>query len=259
MTDRPQPSASDAAPSAAAEGLRWDENLTRPRRRGHSLLHSPLRITMGVGAVIMIIGSFLPWAQGHLGFLQVQFGGFDRASDGLILAVLGVVVLAVFVRSEDFLDAPDGARRWAPLIVGLVCVGLWLVGLQQSLITIESWHTQYGDGTIVAGWWVTGVGALIVGITGVYATLRHHEGQPSGRSVIVRKPRRSDAGPILTWLGGIAGLFLGAGAALAIFPPISASAPMVFMGGIGMILGAYLGRMVGNAVGGQRRTDMIGR
>jgi len=47
--------------------------------------------------------------------------------------------------------------------------------------------------------------------------------------------------------------------ALEIFPAISVSAPMVFMGGTGMILGAYLGRSVGNAIGGQHRTRMIGR
>jgi hypothetical protein len=259
MTDRRQPPASEAAQPAAADGLRWSQDLTKSTRRGYSLLHSPLRITMGIGALIMIVGSFLPWAEGHLGFLHVQFGGFDRASDGLILAVMGVVVLLVFVRSTDFLDSPDGARRWAPLIVGLVCVGLWLVGLQQSLITIESWRRDYGDGAIVAGWWVTGIGALIVGVTGTFATLRHHDGQPSNRSVIVRKPRRSDAGPILTWLGAIGGMILGAALALEIFPAISVSAPMVFMGGTGMILGAYLGRSVGNAIGGQRRTRMIGR
>ena len=258
MTDNRQPKAPEPAPHVAAEGLRWDDNLTQSRR-SFAILRSPLRITMGIGALIMMVGCFLPWAQGHLGFLPVQFGGFDRASDGVILFVLGVVVLALFVRGADSLDAPEGLRRWAPLIVGLVCVGLWLVALQQSLITIESWRRDYGDGAVVAGWWVTGVGAVIVGITGAYATLRPHEGQASDPNSILRKPRRSDAGPILTWVGGIAGLIVGAAAALEIFPAISASAPMVFLGGLGMILGAYLGRVAGNAIGGgQHRPGVRG-
>jgi hypothetical protein len=206
----------------------------------------------------MMVGCLLPWAQGHLGYLAVQFGGFDRASDGLILFALGIVILVLFVRSSGFLDAPDGARRWAPLVVGVVGVGLWLVALQQSLITIESWRRDYGDGSVVSGWWVTGFGAVIVGITGAYATLRHHEGQAGERTAILRKPRRSDAGTIFTWVGGIAGLVVGAGAALEIFPAISASAPMVFLGGFGMILGAYLGRLAGNAIGGERRPGVRG-
>jgi hypothetical protein len=257
MTDRRKPAVPEAARPAAADGLRWDENLTKVRRR-HAIFHSPLRITMGIGALIMMVGCFMPWAQGHLGFLGVQFGGFDRASDGLILVALGIVILAIFVRSADFLDAPDGARRWAPLIVGVVCAGLWLVALQQSLITIESWRREYGDGSVVAGWWVTGVGAVIVAITGAYATLRHHEGPAGERAAILRMPRRSDAGTILAWVGGIAGLVLGAGAALEIFPAISASAPMVFLGGFGMIVGAYLGRLAGNAIGGQHRRGVRG-
>ena len=258
MTDNRQPPPPEPAPHTAADGLRWDESLTKTRR-GFTILRSPLRITMGIGALIMMIGCLMPWAQGHLGLLPVQFGGFDRASDGVILFVLGAVVLGLFVRGADSLNAPEGLRRWAPLIIGIVCVGLWLVALQQSLITIESWRRDYGDGAVVAGWWVTGIGALIVGITGAYATLRHHEGETSDATALLRKPRRSDAGPILTWVGGIAGLVLGAGAALEIFPAISASAPMVFLGGLGMILGAYLGRVAGNAIGGgQHRPGVRG-
>jgi hypothetical protein len=257
MTDRQRPPAPDAAPPAAADGLRWDDNLTKSPR-SFAIQRDPLRITMGIGALIMMVGCFLPWAQGHLGFLAVEFGGFDRASDGMILFALGIVVLVFFVRSADFLIAPDGARRWAPLFVGVVCVGLWLVTLQQSLMTIESWRGNYGDGSIVPGLWVTGLGVLIVAVTGAYATLRHHEGPAGERTAILRMPRRSDAGTILAWLGGIAGLVLGAGAALEIFPAISASAPMVFLGGFGMILGAYLGRTIGNAISGQRRSGVTG-
>jgi hypothetical protein len=257
MTDRRQPSPPEAAPHPAADGLRWDDNLTKSRR-SFPILRNPLRIAMGIGALIMMVGCFLPWAQGHLGFLAVQFGGFDRASDGVILFVLGVVILVLFVRGADSLNAPEGLRRWAPLIVGLVCVGLWLVALQQSLITIESWRRDYGDGSIAAGWWITGLGAVIVGITCAYASLRHREGETSDATSLLRKPRRTDAGPILTWVGGIGGLIVGAVAALEIFPAISASAPMVFLGGFGMILGAYLGRTIGNAIGGQRHSGVTG-
>jgi hypothetical protein len=160
------------------------------------------------------------------------------------------VILVLFVRSPDFLDAPDGARRWAPLIVGLICVGVWLLGWQQSEIMIESWEHDFGHGSVVAGLWVTGIGVAIVAISGAYATLRYHEGQTGDPTALIRAPRRSDAGPILTWVGGIAGMLIGAGAALSTFPPISASAPMVFMGGFGLIFGAYLGRAIGNRLGG---------
>jgi hypothetical protein len=258
VTDRRQHPVAEAEPPTATDRLRWDDNLTKAGQ-GRAILRSPLRLLMAAGAITMMIGTFLPWAQGHLGLLPVQFGGFDRASDGLILFVFGIVVLVVFVRSPDFLSAPEGARRWAPLVLGLVCLGVWLVGLQQSELTIESWQRDYGNGSIAAGYWITGIGAVLVAITGAYATLRHHESQTSDPIALFRRPRRTDAGPILTWVGGIAGLLVGIWAALAIFPPISVAAPMVFMGGVAGIVGAYLGRSIGNAIGGQRRSGVIGR
>jgi hypothetical protein len=115
MIDEQPPRAPEAPPTSGTDRLRWDEGLTKTRR-GHAMLHSPLRLLMAAGAIIMIIGSFLPWAQGFLGLLPVQFGGFDRASDGLILTVFAVVILFIVVRMPDFLDAPD--RMAATAFIG---------------------------------------------------------------------------------------------------------------------------------------------
>jgi hypothetical protein len=247
MTERRQPPATEAAPRTAADRLRWDDDLTKPPSRW-TILRSPIRLTFAIGALIMLAGALLPWAEGMIGFLPKQFGGFEGAGDGLILAGLSIVAL-LFARSPDFLFAVDGARRWAPMILGLACVGLWLLGFQAAQMTIAGWVDDGGHGSMVIGYWIAGIGVVIVAIVGSYASLRYHEGQTSDPLGFVRTPRRTDAGPLLTWIGGIIGLFGGAIAALSIFPPISASAPMVFMGGAGMILGAYLGRSIGGAIG----------
>jgi hypothetical protein len=248
MTDHRRPPASDVAPpSGAAPDLRWSDELTKAPSRW-SIVHSPIRLAFAIGAVIMFVGALLPWAEGMIGFLPVQFGGFQGAADGLILAALAIVAL-LFARSQDFLYAVDGMRRWAPMLLGLACVGLWLLGFQAAQMTIAGWVEDDGHGSMVIGYWIAGIGVGILAIVGSYASLRYHEGQTSDPLGFVRRPRRTDAGPILAWIGGIAGLFIGAIAALEIFPPISASAPMVFMAGFGMILGAYLGRTVGGAIG----------
>ena len=238
----------DTEQPPVADRLRWDDSLTKGRS-GQALVRSPTRLAFAVGAVIMFVGSLLPWAEGMIGLLPVRFGGFDGAADGLILVAFAIAAI-LMARSPDFLYAVDGIRRWAPLLLGLACVGIWLLGWQSGQFRIQGWEDDAGSGSMTIWYWVTGVGVAILAITGAYATLRYHEGQTSNPVALVRKPRRSDAVPLLGWIGGIAGLMLGASAALAIFPPAAASAPMLFMASIGAIIGAYAGRAVGRVVGG---------
>ena len=136
--------------------LRWDPSLTTARS-GRPIYRDPLRLALAVGAAIMFVGALLPWAEGRIGFLPKRFGGLDGAADGLILATLGFVLI-VIARSQDFLEAPDGGRRWTPMLIGVVCVGIWLLGRQQAEQAIAAWEDDDGSGTLVMGYWVAGIG-----------------------------------------------------------------------------------------------------
>src|SRR4029453_8821351 len=105
--------------------------------------------------------------------------------------------------SRDFLRAVDGARRWAPLLLGLGCVGIWLLGFQAAQMAIASWGRDPGAGTMVIGYWIAGLGVGIVAIVGAYATLRYHEGQTGDPPAPIRWPRWSALGPSLPWRGGV--------------------------------------------------------
>jgi hypothetical protein len=202
---------------------------------------------MAIGAGIMAVGAMLPWAEGLVGFLPVRFGGLDGAADGLILATLALVLLLI-ARSQDFLDAADGARRWAPMLIGLGCVALWLLGRQSALQAIAGWQNDDGHGSIVVGYWVAGLGVAIVTVVGTFATLRYHEGQTTDPTALLRLPRRTDAAPLGTTIGAIGGGVAGGVLALAIFPPSAVSAPLVFFAGIGLVAGGYVGRALGKGI-----------
>jgi hypothetical protein len=193
---------------------------------------------------MMIVGALLPWAEGRIGFLPVSFGGLDGAADGLILATLGLVLL-IIAWSRDFLDAPDGGRRWAPMIIGLVCLGLWLLGRQQAEQAIRAWEDDDGSGSLVIGYWIAGIGVLLVLALGSFASLRHHEGETSSPIAVLRRPRASDLPSLGAALGSVAGAIAGGAAALALFPPVTVGAPLLFFAGIGFVMGAYVGRRVG--------------
>jgi len=234
-----------------SDKLRWDDSLTTARSHP-AFLHSRLRIALAVSAVIMLIGSLMPWAEGMVGLLPKSFGGFDGAADGLILAALSIVAL-LFARSPDFLDAPEGLRRWAPMLLGLICVGLWLLGFQAAQFQIAGWVDDDGHGSMVIGYWIAGIGALSLAVAGSYATLRYHEGQTSDPTALIRLPRRSDAPTLLAWVFGIAGLVLGASIASNWFDPAGRAAPMFFMAAAGILGGAYVGRAVGRLIRGSAR------
>jgi hypothetical protein len=237
----------DPAQPPASERLRWDDQLTRAGRGG-SILRHPIRLAYAIGAAIMFVGALLPWAEGLVGKLPVRFGGFDGAADGLILAGFSIVAL-LFARSPDVMDAVDGPRRYAPMLLGLMCVGVWVLGWQAGQQAIAGWEDDDGSGSMVIGYWIAGIGVAVVAVVGSFSTLRYHEGQTTNPTALLRLPRASDLGPLLTWVGGIVGLFGGAAVALEIFPPITASAPMIFMAGIGLIGGAYIGRSIGRLLG----------
>ena len=223
--------------------LRWDPQLTTAQT-GRPFYRDPLRFAIALGAAIMIIGGFLPWAEGRIGFLPVRFGGLDGAADGLILATLGLVML-IIAWNRDFLEAPDGGRRWTPMIIGLTCLGIWLLGRQQALQEIAAWEDDDGSGSIVVGYWVAGLGVLTLALLGSFASLRHHEGEESSATALIRRPRRSDAEPLGAAIGAIAGAIAAGWGALAIFPPTTVGAPLIFFVGIGFVIGAYAGRRLG--------------
>jgi hypothetical protein len=225
--------------------LRWDPELTTdPGTR--SLFRDPIRAGLVAGAIVMAVGAFMPWAEGHVGLLPKQFGGLDGAADGLIMSGFAIVLL-VIARSPDFLESADGARRWAPMLIGLACLALWLLGRQQAEMAIHSWQEDSGGGTLSVGWWVAGVGTLIVAVVGSIASLRRRPGETkvSIRAIGVARPRRSSIGPLAAAIGAMVGTVAGAAFALAVFPPITVGAPMVFFGGLGLVFGGFAGSSIG--------------
>jgi hypothetical protein len=213
-------------------------------RRGRKLFREPLPTALAIGAVILMIGAFLPWAQGMIGFLPVSFGGMDGAADGLILATLALVLL-LLAWKDDFTEPIGGIRRWLPLVAGLVCVGIWVLGWQSANLAISHWADDDGRGSIVAGYWVAGVGVAIVTIAGAVITLRPRVGEPRMPVPQPRAPRRDDIPEVVAWIGGVAGALVLGAAALALFQPVSVGIPLLFFGSIGAMVGVHWGRSLG--------------
>lgn len=223
--------------------LRWDPEMTRVRR-GRKLLREPLPTALAIGAVILIVGAFLPWAQGMIGLLPVAFGGMDGAADGLILATLALVLL-LLAWKDDFEEPIGGIRRWLPLSIGLLCIGIWVLGWQSAHLAISHWEDDDGRGSIVPGYWLAGIGVAIVAVVGTIVTLRPRTGEPRIPLPTPRTPTRTDLPAIGGVLGGVIGVLVLAAATIALFEPIAVGIPLLFFGTIGAIVGVSWGRALG--------------
>lgn len=235
------------------ERFQWTPELTRSGNR-RSILRDPVRLGLVAGAVVIAIAMLLPWAEGHVGFLAKQFGGLDGAADGLIMTGLAIV-LVVLVRTPEFLESSDGGRRWVPMIIGVACVALWLLGGQQAEMEIRSWEEDSGGGSLAFGWWLAGAGAVLVAVVGSYASLRRHPDRSAAPEPPPRRSapsRRSPIQSLATSVGAVAGMVVGAVFALAMFPAVSVGAPMVFFGGLGLVFGGFAGSSLG-----QRLASML--
>lgn len=223
--------------------LRWDPELTKAEK-GPSILRDPLRASLAAAGIALAIGSLRPWAEGTAGSQPQQFGGFDGAGDGAILLFFAIGLLLI-ARDRGFLHARDGARRWTPMIVGIICLADWFIARQQVEFQIAQWVRPGGTGALAPGFYLAGLGALTATVVGSIASLRQGEGRDGEPVSLLRRPGRSDIPTLATTIGALAGLGLGAAVAIEIFPATVVDAPLVFIAGFGVIAGARLGRVVG--------------
>jgi hypothetical protein len=223
--------------------LRWDPDLTKAEK-GQSILRDPLRAGLAAAGIALAIGSLRPWAEGTAGGQPQQFGGLDGAGDGAILIFFAIGLLLV-ARDRGFLRARDGARRWTPMVVGIICLADWFVARQQVEMQIAQWVRPGGTGALAAGFYLSGLGALTAAVVGSFASLRKGEGRAGGPVSLLRRPRRSDVPTLAITIGALVGLALGAAVAIDIVPAAVVDAPLVFIASFGVLAGARLGQAVG--------------
>lgn len=252
-----------------ADGQRLDEWMHwQPVRSGRfaSLLLTPARATVAVGALMAIVAGLMPWAQGRApgygGFEDVFFSGLGGQGDGvvLILVSLGAGLLTVH-------RTPATSRvrlvRILPAVLVVLAALTWINGFRASLLEIAAWERRGGSGAIAPGLWLAGLGialmaaGTIVLLPGVIRWEREADDP-----VDIGRPGLRDVAELV---GGGVGII--AGAVLGIEVGISLTGPTligtialgaVFGGLGGAYAGAWLGRTLVDRVRGAA-TDTMGR
>jgi hypothetical protein len=224
------------------EWMRWEPVKAR---RFSSLLLTPARVLVGIGAVIAMVSGLVPWAEGEApglrGFAPVFFSGLGGAGDGVMLILVALGAGALTLHRTPALSRVRTVRLMPAILVFLAAM-TWLSGYRAALREIGAWEVRGGSGQLAPGLWVAGLGILLMAAGTVWLLPE-----------VVRWQRRSDDPAKLVTVGprlvaevvaGIAGTLLGGAAGIAL--ALSLTGPTL----VGTItLGAVFGGLAG-AYGG---------
>ena len=213
-----------------------------------AIARDPVRLATLLGGIGLVVGSVTDWAQVWLpGYGLQQVSSFERAGDGAIALVLGIVLIAV-TWSDGLATSRIPAVVLLPLGLGVAALACVKLGFDQDQAYIASLAGAGGYGSMLPGFWLTLAASVlaVVGAAAHVARLRRE----------VRFSVRMSSASLTTIGAGVAGAVIGIGAAVVIGedfstnPTVTGSA-VTFLSIILGLVGAWLGARIGKAfVGG---------
>ena len=237
------------------EWMAWEP--TRGRRFS-SLLLTPARVTVGIGAAMAIVAGFMPWAEGMApafrGFEPVFFSGLGGAGDGVVLVIVSGAAAALTLHRTPATSRVRSVRL-APALLVVLAAMTWVNAYRAALEEIEAWGRRGGTGGIALGTWLAGLGILLMaaGTAWLLPAVIRWERRRGDPSDIVTVGPRQVAEVLAGFAGAVLGGWLGVAVMLSVTGPMLVGA--IALGAVfGGLLGAYAGSWATRAV-----ADEIGR
>jgi hypothetical protein len=235
------------------EWMRWEPTKAR---RFSSLLLTPARVTVAIGAAIAMMAGLLPWAEGvapaHRGFEPVFFSGLGGAGDGVMLILVAFGAGALTLHRTPATSRVRTVRLMPAVLVFLAAM-TWLSGHRAALDEIGAWEVRGGTGQLAPGLWVAGLGILMMAAGTLWLlpeVIRWQRRSDDPADLVKVGPRlvaEIVAGIVGTFLGGVAGVAL----ALSLTGPTlvgTIALGAVFGGLAGAYVGSWLVRVVAEQV-----------
>jgi hypothetical protein len=223
---------------------------TSPPERRFEVLRDPIRATVLISSLVMIVGARLSWIDAELPYQgHFEVSGFDHAGDGAItfLAALamGGWALSGAIRSKIV------PLVLLPIAIGLTGLLVMRIAVQDAESLIASYEHLGGSGSIAIGLWLTIAGLVALTVVGAIHVYRLRREIRITISIAL-----GDVGAIV---GAIAGAILGAIASSALVGRfvVTENAAVVastqtlaaiLFGFLGAWLGLKTGRVVADAI-----------
>jgi hypothetical protein len=229
------------------EWMRWEP--TRRRRPLASLVLTPARIVVGLGAVVGTAGSILPWAEGAApgigGMGPVRFTGWTGAGDGITLLILIGTAGILTVHEAPATSRVRTVRLLPVLLIALAAATL-VNGYRAAQLAVAGWERAGGAGQLAPGLWLAaaGVGLMAMGTLPLLPELvrwRPAEGDPADLVSV-------GVGDVAATVTGILGAVVGGAAGVA-FTVSLTDIPVMGLIELGAVFGGVLGAYGGSRLG----------
>jgi hypothetical protein len=120
-------------------------------------------------AVLAVVAAFLPWITAATIFGNLSRSGVDGGGDGIVTAILGVVVAVVAFTTRR--NESDRGAGIAIVICALIVVGISVYDLFSVNDRINDIDRRYVDASVGIGLYLTivaGVGGVVAGVLRTY-------------------------------------------------------------------------------------------
>jgi hypothetical protein len=189
--------------------------------RVRPLIVEPARFTVIVGALLAIVGTFLPWATGFdHGGAPVSFSPFTHADGGLV--VMLSIAAGVLVLSRSVAESRTRSLQASTIVVGIAALLNWLSAVQAGAPTFLAGDQVLWTHRAEPGLFIAGAGVALLAIGGSWVGVmswRHNGALPDPLDVVVT--RRSVVNGLIQAALGVAGFIVGLSAVLVAFGPYS--------------------------------------
>jgi len=232
-------------------------------RRFSSLLLTPARVVVGIGAAMAIVAGLMPWAEGVApafhGIEPVFFSGLGGSGDGIVLIVVSAAT-GILTLHRTPATSRVRSLRAAPAVLVLLACFTWINGYRASVDAIATWERQGGTGQIAPGLWLAGIGILLqaAGTLWLLPEVIRWRRRPDDPSDVVHIGVREVAEVVAGLVGVIVGGAIGISVAVAITGPMLVGALALgatFGGLLGAYGGSWVARRAADLVAGRRTGD----
>lgn len=136
------------------------------------LWRDPGRLIYLVAAICLVAGSLMDWAVGlDPAGRPDSFRATQGTGEGVLLIATGVMLL-LLARNRTMYETTNRIVQLVPLLVGLICVAMWIGADHYARVTIEYWTRGGGYGELTNARYIAAFGIAGIGVGTAWFELR---------------------------------------------------------------------------------------